>query len=428
MTIDPLHPDLKLQPWWWDAAGPPPRHDDAPLPAAVEVAVIGGGYTGLHAALQTARGGRETLVLDAEAAGWGCSTRNGGQISTCIKPDLAALTGRYGADRARAILAEGRASLDWMGRMIADEGIDCAFTVNGRFIGAHTPRAFDALARRAERDPDTMVVSRADQHREIVTDAYHGGIVQLHHAQLDPARYHRGLCGRVRGAGARIAGGARVTALERKGDGWRLTTPRGAVRARDVVVATNGYTGPLTPWLRRRVIPIGSYVIATEPLPEGMVARLMPTGRNIVDTRRVVYYYRASPDGRRILFGGRTSHGETGLRTAARRLHAAMTAVFPDLTDIRVSHAWMGFVAYSFDELPHTGTREGVHYAMGYCGSGVGMASYLGMRLGQRVLGRPEGASALQDPAFPTRAFYTGRPWFLPAAVAAHRLRDRLGI
>ena len=428
MTSDPLLSDLKRTPYWWDTAGPPPEGDTAPLPQSVDVAVVGSGYTGLNAALQTARGGRETLVLDAQSPGWGCSTRNGGQISTCIKSQEAALSRRYGADTARRIAAEGTASLAHMGEMIAAEGIDCDFRVSGRFYGAHTRRAFDDMARKAKGTPDTLIIPRAEQHREIGTDAYHGGIVQTLHAQLDPARYHRGLLDRVRAAGARVVGDCAVTGLRRHGEGWRLTTPRGPVTAGRVIVATNGYTGPATPWLRRRVIPIGSYVIATEPLPEGMMDRLLPTRRNIVDSRHVVYYYRASPDGRRMVFGGRVSHGETDLGLAARRLHAAMADIFPDLRSIRVSHAWMGYVAYTFDELPHIGETDGLHYAMGYCGSGVGMASYLGMRLGQRVLGDGQGRTGLDDLTFPTRPLYTGQPWFLPATIAWYRLRDRLGI
>ncbi len=427
MTDAPLLPDLKRTPYWWDTAGPAPQADTAPLPASVEVAIIGSGYTGLNAALRTARGGRETLVLDAQAPGWGCSSRNGGQISTCIKPDVAGLSRRHCPDAARAIVAEGAASLAYMSDLMAEEGIGCDFRISGRFCGAHSPRAYDALARRAT-EPDTLVIPRAEQHREIGTDAYHGGIVQTRHAQLDPARYHRGLLERVREAGARVVGDCAVTGLERRGDGWRLTTPRGPVEARHIIVATNGYTGPATPWLRRRVIPIASTMIATEPLPEGLMDRLLPTRRNIVDSRHVVYYYRASPDGRRMVFGGRVSAGDIDLATAARRLHAEMARIFPDLRATRVSHAWMGYVAYSFDEMPHIGEAEGLHYAMGYCGSGVGMASYLGMRLGQRVLGDARGRTALDDLPFPTRLLYTGRPWFLPAAVAWYRLRDRLGI
>lgn len=195
-----------------------------------------------------------------------------------------------------------------------------------------------------------------------------------------------------------------------------------------MALATNGYTGALSPWQRRRVIPIGSYMIATEELPEGMMERLIPRDRVVSDTRRVVYYYRASPDRRRMLFGGRVSASETDPRASASRLHAAMSALFPELREARISHSWMGFVAYTFDELAHTGTHEGVHYAMGYCGSGVGMASWLGMKMGARVLGAEDGETGLAETRFPTRPFYSGRPWFLPAAVRIKKLQDALGV
>jgi len=218
--------------------------------------------------------------------------------------------------------------------------------------------------------------------------------------------------------------GRRDEAIQASAEAFRLDTERGTCRAQDVVVATNGYTGKLTPWLRRRVIPIGSYMIATEPLPRGMIERLIPKDRIVSDTRKVVYYYRASPDRRRILFGGRVSHRETDPRVSGPRLHADMANLFPELASIRVSHSWMGFVAYTFDELAHIGQHEGLHYAMGYCGSGVGMASYLGMRLGQQVLGLSENETGFHRASFQTRPLYTGTPWFLAASVLYYRWQD----
>ena len=201
----------------------------------------------------------------------------------------------------------------------------------------------------------------------------------------------------------------------------------GSVTARNVVVATNGYTGGLTPWLQRRVIPIGSYVIATEEIDSATMARIMPRDRIVSDTRKVVYYYRASPDRKRIVFGGRVSHNETDPRVSGPLLHAAMAGIFPELAQTRISHSWCGFIAYTFDELMHIGERDGLYYAMGYCGSGVGMAGYLGMRLGQKVLGRMEGATAFDDVRFQTRPFYTGNPWFLAPSILYYRWKDRRG-
>jgi glycine/D-amino acid oxidase-like deaminating enzyme len=428
---EPLATDCKMQPSWWDDVHRPTL-PDAALPARVDVAVVGSGYTGLHAALQTARGGRTTLVLDAEDAGWGCSTRNGGQISTSIKPSFDALARRHGPQRAAAILREGQQSLAFIGRFVREEGIACDFGQVGRFHAAHNAAQFDALVARVRHQPPGLevpatIVPREAQRAEIGTDAYWGGVVYEQHCSVHPARYHQGLLQRVLDAGAQVAPRTAVQRIERDGSGFRLTTPRGAVHARDVVVATNGYTGALTPWLRRRVIPIGSYMIATESLPVALVDRLIPKNRIVSDTRKVVYYYRASPDRRRILFGGRVSHQETDPRVSGPLLHADMVALFPELRATRVTHSWCGFVAYTFDELMHTGVHDGIHYAMGYCGAGVGTASYFGMRIGQRVLGLPEGVTALDDLPFETRPFYNGKPWFLAASVRWYRWRDRLG-
>ncbi len=422
-------PDRKLAPFWWDQV-PRPVIDDAPLPPAADVVVIGSGYTGLHAALQTARGGRDTLVLDAEDAGWGCSTRNGGQISTSVKPGFATLAKRHGEQRAHDIIREGQRSLAWIGEFIAAEQIDCDFGVVGRFHAAHNALQFTKLVeavkgQRKGLEVQTEIVERSAQRTELGTDAYYGGVIYRQHASVHPARYHQGLLDHVLRAGARVAPRCPVISIARDGERFRVTTPRGTVVARNVVVATNGYTGPLTPWLQRRVIPIGSYMIATEPLPVEQMARLMPRNRIVSDTRQVVFYYRASPDQRRILFGGRVSHDETDPAVSGPKLHADMVKIFPELAPTRISHSWCGFVAYTFDELMHVGNHDGLHFAMGYCGSGVGMASYLGMRVGQQVLGVAEGRTAFDGLPFATRPFYTGNPWFLAPSIRYYRWRDR---
>ncbi|MEM6667258.1 MAG: FAD-binding oxidoreductase, partial [Pseudomonadota bacterium] len=174
--------------------------------------------------------------------------------------------------------------------------------------------------------------------------------------------------------------------------------------------------------------PIGSYIIATEELPPETVQRLMPNNRAYSDTRKVVYYYRLSPDKRRILFGGRVSINETDPERSAPSLRRDLIGVFPDLDGVRLSHSWMGFVAYTFDTMAHIGQQDGLYYAMGYCGSGVSMASYLGMRVGHKVLGATEGKTALDDVTFQTRPMYYGKPWFLAGSIAWYRWRDRQNV
>ncbi|MGH7039047.1 MAG: NAD(P)/FAD-dependent oxidoreductase [Stellaceae bacterium] len=423
--------DLRLTPYWWERTPRPEIHEE-PLPDAIDVLIIGSGFTGLSAGLETARGGRKTLIIDAETVGFGCSTRNGGQISTSVKPGFTALARRVGAERAAGIITEGKNSLAWVGDFVAREGIDCDFRVGGRFHAAHNPRRYAMLARRIAAGPrelraEAELVPRSEQRREIGTDAYFGGVLYTRHASIDPGRFHQGMLEGVLAAGAKVAARCPATAISRERHGFRIATPRGVIAAREVVVATNGYTGGLTPWLRRRAIPIGSYIIATEPIGSETMARLMPGNRIVSDTRKVVYYYRTSPDGRRVLFGGRVSLHETDAKVSGPLLHVEMVRIFPELASIRITHSWSGFIAYSFDELMHIGRHDGIWYAMGYCGSGVGMAGYLGMRLGQQVLGREEGRTAFDDVGFETRPFYHGNPWFLAPSVMYYRWRDRFG-
>ena len=428
---DCFSPGFKPYPYWWDAS-PREAESGASLPGSAEVLVIGAGYTGLHAAIETARAGLETVVVDAEAAGWGCSSRNGGQISTSVKPSFAALSKRFGEDLAIAILKEGQASLDHVTEFVRQEGIDCGFDVVGRFHGAHNPAQYGKLARVCEsRHPafetGAWMVPREQQRAELGTDGYYGGIVFPRHASLDPGKYHSGLLRLARAAGARIVDHCRVTGLEQTKQGFGVETSKGPIRAKKTILATNGYTGALTPWQQRRVIPIGSYVIATEEIPKETMDRLFPTNRILSDTRKLVYYYRPSPDRKRILFGGRVSLRETDPRKSGPKLLAELIRLFPELASTRISHSWAGTVAFSFDTLMHCGERDNLFYAMGYCGSGVGMAGYLGARIGRAAAGLEQEPSAFSRIPFPTRPLYYGSPWFLAPSVAFYRLRDRLG-
>lgn len=427
MADDPV-PEIHNHPYWLDQVGAVPSFTEDP-PGKVDVLVIGSGYTGLNAAIQTARGCRSTLVIDAQNPGYGCSTRNGGQISTSIKPSMDRLTSKFGSEKAYAIRFEGSQALEWIGEFINSEHLNCDFRRAGRYHAAHTPQHYDELARdavllRKQEGVESFMVPRSEQRTELGSDAYFGGIVFPEHCSIHPAKYHRELLRIALDSKAEIVGFCAARSITRRGSGFRVSTSKGEIDARNVIVATNGYTTGLLPWLQRRIIPIGSYIIATEELPTALIDELFPTDRIASDTCKVIYYYRASPDRRRILFGGRVSARETDTAQSATRLQGSMQRIFPQLEGYGISHSWSGLVAYTFDELAHTGVHDGIHYAMGYCGSGVSMASYLGMRAGQKVLGLAEGKTAFDDLPNPTRPFYNGKPWFLPGAVAYYRWQD----
>ena len=409
-----------------------PAGSSAPLPGSVDVLIVGAGYTGLTAARETALAGRSTLVLDGGPIGGGCSSRNGGQVAFSLKPELAALSRRLGVATATRLYREGFEAIAELKSLAEKPGIDCDWRDVGCFYGAHTARQFERLKRAVDTQPAGLEVPiRVVPPEALATETgsrlYKGGFVYPEDAALHPLRLLQAIYERAAKAGAVVRGGCEVRALERDGAGFVVRTAEGAIRARQVLLATNGYTGALSPWHRRRIIPIGSYIIATEPLDPALVARLLPHGRNLVDTRHVVIYVRPSPDGRRIVFGGRAAAAETDPTGCVPRLKAMLVEVFPELARVGISRAWMGFVGYTFDTLPHLGSDAGLHYCMGYCGQGVPLSTYYGRRAGLQMVGAAEGATALDGLSFPTRPFYGGRPWFLPAAILGYRLRDALG-
>ena len=424
--------DFKTTPFWWEAARP--REEAAgDMPSECDVLVIGSGYTGLNAALHTAKEGLSTLVIDAQAAGAGCSTRNGGQVSAGLKPEFPELARRHGNEIATALFEESQASVDYLANLVDEERLDCDLRKVGGFHGAHHPRLYQVLEAEC-RDQhkvlktDAFMVPRNAMAAELGTDAYHGGIVYPHDCSIDAGKYHSALLSRVLTAGALLQPHCPAISIERTGKTLTVTTAKGNVRTGKVIIATNGYSGRLSPYHRSRIIPIGSYIIATEPLDRALVDRLFPTDRVYSDTRRLIYYYRLSPDRQRMLFGGRVSLRETNPEVSATQLHRAMTALFPDLSAARISHSWYGFVGYTFDKLAHCGEDDGIYYAMGYCGSGVAMSSYLGMRMGRKAAGTETTLSAFERIPFPGRPFYNGNPWFLAPSVLVYRFRDHFGI
>jgi glycine/D-amino acid oxidase-like deaminating enzyme len=422
---------FEVKPYWWDAA-PPEVARDEPLPDEVDVAIVGSGYCGLTAAAELAAAGMRTAVIDAGPLGHGASTRSGGMVSSGQKLVITGAYKVFGEGNARRVFEESKASYDFTTELIAREQLDADFQRCGRFFGAFTAAAFDTLKGHAgllhERTGvKARIVERASQRMEIGTDFYYGGMVVDDYGGLHPAKYNRALRNYARNAGATLHSHARVEGTEPDGAGGRIVnSSRGRIRAKEVIVATNGYTDSAVPYLQRRIVPVASYIVATEELEPEVMDDILPHRRMISDTRRELNYFRPSPDGRRLLFGCRPSFRDKDERVIARGIYERMCQVFPQLRGRRLTHAWKGFVAMTFDKVPHMGVHEGVHYAMGCNGNGVAMATYLGHQTAQKILGRQNRPSIFDGRPFPSNAFYSGQPWVVPVASGYYHFRDAI--
>src|SRR5580692_6798482 len=412
MVPDIFHRDFKPIPYWWEAYTPA-TGDLVDLPRAARVAIVGGGYAGLSTALELAKHGIDAVALEAGELGFGASTRNGGAVSGGVNIGKS-FTGRS-ADvepaRAERLLSYASDAFGLIDRLIEEEKIDCFWEKPGRFVGAWTRKHFDGQTRRlavlnSSAQSGAYTVPRERQREEIASDYYFGGMVVERSGKLHPTLYYKGLLEACRQRGVPVCAGSPVTGIRRSGAGWQVETGRGAVSAGDVVIATNGYTGGLTPALRRRVVPVASHVIATEELPRDLARSLIPKARTLSDTKRVLCYYRMSPDGRRMVFGGR--------------------ARFTQVRGVKITHAWTGNVAFTLDALPHMGERDGLHYCLGCNGSGVAMMTYLGWQTARKIARVANYACSYDTEEFPDHPLYTGKPWFLPAVGGYYRLRDNL--
>jgi glycine/D-amino acid oxidase-like deaminating enzyme len=416
---------------YWHATMPAlPDRSGRDLPDVVDVVVVGGGYTGVAAGRKLALQGAKVVVLEAETLGWGASTRNGGIAHPGFKWGPPALLQRYGPELARALYRESVEATNLVAGLVRDQGIDAELRWNGYLELAWAQAHADDFEAEAATLTDFGVPARAiarDRLREEVgSDAYHGGLAVDGGGVLHPAKWFVGLVGLAERAGAELHEGVRVRSVRRQADGrFVVETARGALLASDVLVATNGYTDGAAPAVRRRVIPIGSYMIATEPLAPDLATEISPTGRAYFDTRNFLSYWHVSAD-RRVLFGGRVSFFPTTVDRTAGLLYRRLMEIHPQLAGTRVEYSWGGKVAITMDRMPHIGrTRDGLMYAVGYSGTGLVMSTWLGSRAAEWLGGGEAPALArLRFPIVP--APYEGRAWFLPVVGEWFRMRDRL--
>jgi len=424
----PLTGTYQERPYWWDGAVFPDSPADE-LPAEVDVAVVGAGYTGLATALELARRGRHVVVLERETLASGASSRNGGMVQTGGKhplDEILAMPDGLALWEVTVKAFEGVAAL------VEGLGIDCAWRRSGHLELAHHERSVAHLRRAYEAHraigEEARLLDRGELRDEIGSSAYHGALLVERSGAIDPARFAAGLARAALEAGAELRERTEVLGIERVGAGSVVRTRRGAVRAGEVVVATNGYTTDLVPWLGRRILPVGSYLIATEPVAPELAASVSPRDRMFFDTKNFLCYWRLSPDGTRVLFGGRTSFAPTTVARSRDLLHTAMVRVHPQLAGVAVDRAWGGNVALTVDRMPHVGRHpdSGVVYAMGYCGTGVAMATHLGGVIGRWLTGAG-GLAPYAGRRWPAVPLPARHPRLLPVGGWWYQAKDRLG-
>jgi glycine/D-amino acid oxidase-like deaminating enzyme len=406
------------------------------LPARADVAIIGAGFTGLSAARVLAKKSAAVAVLEANNIGWGASSRNGGMVLTGLKLSAETLAKRYGIELTRRMYASSLESIDMVEEIIREEHIDCSFSRCGHLEVACKQSHFDAYARSVE------VIAREFHHElriiphdelgsEIGSGIYFGGIVDETSAGVNPAQYVSGLANAALRAGACVYENAQVQQIQRTSQngsaGFSVATSRGNIFAENVLVATSGYTATATPALQKKIIPIGSFIIATEPLPETLARELSPRNRMIYDSKHYLHYYRLTPDNR-MLFGGRAAffpETKNTIQRSAEILRRDMVEVYPQLRDAKIEHAWGGTLDFCFDTMPHAGQTDGIYYALGYAGHGVAMATYLGTKLAEVMHGGKNEIpyAAIPFPGAPL-GLYNGKPWFLPFAGAYYKVLD----
>src|SRR6202795_4072925 len=422
--------------FWLTTVDMPRADASRALPETVDVAVIGAGFTGLSAARTLAQKGVKVVVFEGETIGWGASSRNGGMVLTGMKLGVNQLISMYGRERTKRMYAASLAPLACVEQIIQEEAIECDFSRCGHLEVACKQKHFDDYSRQAEViarefNHQLRVVQKNELSAEIGSSIYYGGMVDEVSAGANPARYVAGLARAAANAGAEIFEHTQVQRVGRGAHGsepgWSITTSRGTLWAREVFVGTSGYTSAATPALQKKLIPIGSFIITTEVLPEALAHELSPRNRMIYDSKNYLYYYRLTPD-RRMLFGGRAAffpENDQTIRRSAEILRRGMIDVYPQLRDAKVECVWGGTLDFAFDIMPHAGQINGMYYAVGYAGHGVAMATYQGQKIAELMSGdKPENPFVgIPFPGAPL-GMYNGKPWFLPFAGAWYKLLD----
>ncbi|WP_413204933.1 NAD(P)/FAD-dependent oxidoreductase [Rhodospirillum sp. A1_3_36] len=424
---------MRFQSYWHDTAPAFSGGVTAPIEGDYDVAVVGGGFTGLGAARQLAKGGARVVLLEAGPVGFGASGRNGGHLNNGIAHGYADAMKALGREGARDLYRAFDASVDTIEALVAEEGIDCAFRRAGKLKLASKPTHYDSLARNFELinkevDPDTALLSAAELKGEIGSTCFHGAMLSKKSAMMHMGRYAVGLAEAAARHGAIIYENTPVTGRTLKDGIHHLSTAKGPVRAKAVILATGAYTPGFMSYFRRRIVPVGSFIVATRPLTEAEVAATVPGNRTYVTSLNVGNYFRMSPDNR-LIFGGRARFSaSSNQRSDAKSgviVRARMAEIFPHLAEVEIDYCWGGLVDMTKDRYPRAGYAEGVWFAMGYSGHGAQMSTLMGIRLADAILGKGDNIP-MRDVPWPAIPGHFGKPWFLPLVGLYYKALDRI--
>jgi gamma-glutamylputrescine oxidase len=431
-TFAPL-PDISSL--WQQTAGERPVLSPLSGEQQYDVAIIGGGYTGLSTARYLAARGLSPVVLEANRIGWGASGRNGGVVSGKFRLAFSDVAARYGIDTARSMHDLGLEAIDHVGELIADYAIpDADYRPNGSLRCAHNEVTLAGLKRETEwlttalGDRACTILGRDEMERETGSRDFVGGMLNTHGGVVHPLNFAFGLARGLTKAGISIFEETPVIRMRREGDGVLVETRKGTIRAKQVVIATNSYsdlTGA-TSGVRKSIIPFRSAMIATEPL-EGTPGRgLLTSDRSYTETRRMMRWFRKANG--RLLYGGRGAFGKTDSEAAFNALHTAMVRQFPMLKDVKVTHRWSGLVAMTLDSIPHAGRLDDrIVYSVGYNGTGVALASFMGKHVAALVAGeKPDLGLLTSEPLKPV-PFYPIREPAVRLVAGWYQFLDAIG-
>lgn len=424
---------MKPESFWLDTAPAFSAASSLPIEGRADVVVVGGGFSGLSAARTLARRGITVRVLEAGKVAAEASGRNGGHCNNGLSHDFSSIASRFGRARACEMYRAFDSGVDLVEKIVAEEAIACDFVRSGKLKLAAKPehfekmrRAQDVLAR--EVDADTAIIEKADLGSEIGSSRYEGGLLQRRSASMHMGRFGVGLAEAAAQAGAVIHQDAAVIAIEKLAGGrFRLVSTRGTIEADQVVLATGAsQSGPFD-WIRRRIVPVGSFIIVTEPLNAARAAAIMPGRRTCTTTQNIGNYFRMTADNR-LIFGGRArfamSNPTSDMKSGAI-LRTTLREVFPQIADCRIDYCWGGLVDMTQDRLPRAGTHEGMHFILGLSGHGVQMSTYMGDLFARKIAG-DDVINPWRDLPWPAVPFHYGKPWFLPFVGLYYRWLDRI--